>query len=339
MAQEPLRIVFVDTQTPEQLLWLREFARPFELTIEAPSTPDLAELQRLLAEADGVVVQRRPLTAEMIAASPRLRVIQKMGGWRDGIDLPAARARGIAVALMPLPGSMAVAEHAMALILACAKKIVLAHQLTVSGAYRDLGIEPKVTSERSHGFQWMKIQGLEELHGLTLGILGFGDIGNELAKRALAFDMRVVYHKRTPLPADLEAELGVSYASKDDMLRQADFVALTTPLTPETEKAIGARELALMKPTAYLINVCRGGVVDEDALVAALRAHRIAGAGLDVFVQEPVPYDHPYLTLDNVTLTPHIAGGKGGARERQMSAVLGNLKRFADGQPLEHRIA
>ena len=333
-----LRVLLLDVHEPDQLAWAQDLAGPLGLDLAAPLTPGRDELLGLLPAAEGLIVHHRPANAEAIEAASHLRLIQKYGGRRDGIDTDAARRRGIAVAIMPLAGAMAVAEHAMALVLACAKKIVPAHHLTVAGAYRDLGIQPAVTSERSHGFQWMKIPGLEELSGLTMGIFGFGDIGNEVARRALAFGMRVIYHKRTPLPADLETELDVAYAPKDDLLRQADFLVLTSPLTPETEQAIGERELSLMKPTAYLVNVSRGGVVDEPALAAALREHRLAGAGLDVFVQEPIPFDHPFLTLDNVTLTPHIAGGKGGARQRQMLAVLENLARFARGEPCLHRI-
>ena len=339
MSQHAHQIVFVDPMPADRLGELQELGKPFGLDVAAPATRDAAELDALLAEADGMVIQSRPLTPELLAAAPKARVVQKLGGRRDGIDLGTTRARDIAVALMTTPGAAAVAEHALALMLGCAKKLVPGHNMTVSGAYRELGIEPRVTSQRSHGFQWMKIPGLVELNGLTLGIFGFGNIGTEIAKRAQAFNMTVLYHKRHRLPADLESELGVTYADKDELLRDADFVVMISPLTPETEKAIGARELDLMKPTAYLINVSRGGVIDEPALVEALKANRIAGAGLDVFVQEPVPYDHPYLTLDNVLLTPHIAGGKGGAGQRQAVAVFENLKRFFDGQPMKQQIA
>jgi glyoxylate reductase len=334
----PFHVLLLDVHEQDQLAWTQDLAGPLGLDLTAPLTPSRDELLSLLSAAEGLIVHHRPASVEVIEAAPQLRLIQKYGGRRDGIDMEAARGRGIAVATMPLAGAMAVAEHAMALVLACAKKIVPAHQLTVTGAYRNLGIQPALTSERSHGFQWMKIPGLEELSDLTMGIFGFGDIGNEVARRARAFGMRVLYYKRTPLPADLEQELGVASASKDDLLRQSDFLVLTSPLTPETEKTIGERELSLMKPTAYLVNVSRGGVIDEPALAAALRDHRLAGAGLDVFVQEPIPFDHPFLTLDNVTLTPHIAGGKGGARQRQMLAVLENIARFARGEPCLHRI-
>jgi phosphoglycerate dehydrogenase-like enzyme len=333
------KIVFVDPMPANRFAGMQEMAEPFGLDVSTPATDDQAELDALLAEADGLITQRKPLTAELLAAAPKVKVVQKLGGRRDGLDLDAAKARNVAVALMTTPGAAAVAEHALALILGCAKKLVPSHHLTVTGAYRDLGIEPKQTTERSHGFQWMKIPGLEELNGLTVGIFGFGNIGTEIAKRTNAFDMTVLYHKRSRLPAEIEAELDVAYAEKDELLRTADFVVMISPLTPETEKSIGARELDLMKPTAYLINVCRGGVIDEPALADALRANKIAGAGLDVFVEEPVPFDHPYLSLDNVLLTPHIAGGKGGAGQRQAVAIFENLKRFFDGQPMKRQIA
>jgi len=151
--------------------------------------------------------------------------------------------------------------------------------------------------------------------------------------------MTVVYTKRRRLPAHVEASEQVSFLEKDELLRTADVVLLSTPLTPETEKMIGARELSLMKPTSWLINSCRGGVIDEDALVNALRDGTIAGAGLDVFLYEPIPYDHPLLTLPNVIVTPHIGGGTGGARDKQMQDVLANVAAFAHGETPTHRAA
>ncbi len=335
----PLHVVMADPQTPEMREFLQNLAREYDIQLDAPETGQLEALRPYLAEARGLITQKVPVDAELLAAAPNLQVIQKMGSRRDNLDVDAIRARGITLALLPLPGSMAVAEHAMALMLACGKKVVPAHQMTISGAYRDLGIQPKGTTERSHGFQWMKIPGLMEFSGLTMGIFGFGDIGTEIARRARAFDMEIIYHKRHRLEADLEAELDVSYASMDDLLRRSDVLVMISPLTPETEKTIGAAELEKMKPTAMLINVSRGGVIDEEALAAALREGKIACAGLDVFVQEPVPYDHPYLSLDNVVLTPHIAGGKGGARERQPRAAFANLQRFVNGERMKHQFS
>ncbi len=336
--ENKLRVVFLDPQSVDMRNYWQGLAAEYGFDFMSPFSGDDAEADALLAGADVFLVQRRPLTAAMINSAPKLKFIQKYGCRRDGIDLQAARQRGLGVALMSLPGTAAVAEHVFALMLSAAKRIVVAHQLTASGAYQQLGIQPQVTSERSHAFQWMKITGLEELRRLTLGIIGFGEIGTEVAKRAHAFEMDVIYHDHQQLEPDLEAELGVKYCSKDELLQRADFITLHAPHTPMTDKMIGARELTLMKPTAFLINCSRGGVIDEAALVEALHEHRIAGAGLDVFLQEPVPFDHPLLALDNVILTPHIAGGKGGARERQPRSVFANIRRVFDGQPVEYRI-
>jgi phosphoglycerate dehydrogenase-like enzyme len=339
MSSEKKQVLMVDPVAPEQLAFLQGIADSLDLNLTTPSEGEPGSLEALLKDADAVVVQRQAFDASEMLAAPKLKLIQKMGGRRDRIDVTAARERGIAVALMHLPGSVAVSEHAFALILALAKNIIQAHRDTASGAYRDLGIEPKVTSERSHSFQWMKMnERIVELRGQTLGIIGFGDIGNEIAARARAFGMQVIYFDRARLDADLEAELGVRYGSMEDVLRQGDFVTLHAPLSPASEKMIGAAQLALMKPTAFLINTSRGGVIDEPALAEALRSRQIAGAGLDVFVQEPVPFDHPYLSLDNVVLTPHIGGGRGGARDRQPRAVFTNIRKFFDNQPVDYRV-
>lgn len=323
-------VLLADPQTSDGLEFWKGFEKDYDVSIIAPETDEKKELLALVKDADAIITRQTVIDEEIIEAGTKLQLIQKMGSRADNIDLDAAKARNVHVAIMHLAGAQAVAEHAMMLVLACAKKVIIGHEMTVSGAYRDLGIEPKLTTQKSHGFQWMKIPGLVELNGLTMGIFGFGDIGNEIARRAKAFDMNIIYHKRHPLPPEMEEETGAEYVSKEDLFRRSDFLVMISPLTPETEKAAGAKELSLMKPTAYFINCCRGGVVDEDALVDVLKNHKIAGAGLDVYVYEPVPYDHPYLTLDNVTLTPHIAGGKGGAKERDPRKTLENIRQFKD---------
>jgi phosphoglycerate dehydrogenase-like enzyme len=333
------RVTMVDPQTKEDLSFLQDLAEQAGIVLTAPLGNEETELIEHLANADAVVVQRRPFNRDLMEAAPGLKLVQKMGGRRDGIDLAAAREHGVAVALMTLPGSAAVSEQVFTLLLVLAKKTLIGHQWTVEGAYRRIGAEPKVTSERSHGFQWMKMNDmLVELRQTTLGIVGFGDIGNEVAKRGRAFEMQVLYTDIHPLEPDLEIELGVQYKPLDDLLQSSDFVSLNLPLTPKTEKLIGARELALMKPEAFLINTSRGGIIDEQALVEALRSKQISGAGLDVFVQEPIPFDHPLLTLDNVVLSPHIGGGKGGARLRQPQAVFSNIQYFFSGQAVDYRI-
>ncbi|MCB0039309.1 MAG: hypothetical protein KDE23_06485 [Caldilinea sp.] len=336
----PFTVLFADPKGPADFEWITRLAPAQSLTLVAPEDASPAALAALLPGADAIVTQNVAITGEMIAAASRLKLIQRFGTRPDGIDLAAARAAGVAVATMPLHGCIAVAELAMTLLLALSKNLVRAHDATVTGAYRALGVEPILTEQRRHKFQWMNMQSqMREVTGHTLGIIGFGEIGTETARRARAFGMKVIYNKRTRLPASVELAEEVTYAEKDDLLQAADFVLLSSPLTPETEKMIGARELALMKPSAFLVNISRGGVIDEAALVDALQNGQIAGAGLDVFLYEPIPFDHPLLQCDNVILTPHIGGGTGGARDRQMSEVLANVARFAADGSLAHRVA
>jgi len=331
--------LFADPKTDADFEWIHKLEPAQALNLIAPADESDAALETLLPQADAIVTQRRPITAAIIQAAPRLKLIQRYGTRPDDVDLDAAKVADVWVATMPLRGCIAVAELAITLLLSLSKNLVKAHDATVRGAYRELGVEPIKTEQRRHNFQWMKLPGLLEVYGHTLGIIGFGEIGTESARRARALGMKVLYNKRNRLPAAVEEMEGVTFASKDELLQQSDFVLLSAPLTPETEGMIGARELAMMKPSAFLLNISRGGAIDEDALVAALNSGAIAGAGLDVFVYEPIPHDHPLLQCDNVILTPHIGGGTGGARDNQMRDVLNNVLAFARGGEISHRVA
>lgn len=332
------RVLMLDPSPESERDFMQSLLPEDGFTVAAVAATDVGPSSDLLADAEAIVTRSQPVTAETIAASPKLKLVQKYGGRPDRLDLDAARDAGVAVAVMPLCGCIAVAELTMTLLLALSKQLIEAHGTTVTGAYRELGLEPTPSSQRVHAFQWMKLPHLQEVRGQTLGLIGFGEIGTEVAKRARAFDMDVLYYKREPLPAEIETMLDVRAASLDDLLRQSDFVSLHVPHGDDTDRLIGARELALMKPTASLINTCRGPVVDEEALIAALSNGTIASAGLDVFTLEPLQHDSPLTRLDNVILTPHIGGGTGGAREKQMRDVLTNVVRFANGEPLRHRI-
>ena len=329
------RIVMLDPTSEADLEFFTSLLPEdgFELVA---SEPDTTASPDLLAGADVILTRSQPVDAATLAAAPNAKLIQKYGGRADRIDLDAAKSAGVPVALMPLSGCIAVAELAMTLILALSKELVVGHHATVDAAYQDLGIEPKLTSQRVIAFQWMGLRRIQEIRRKTLGIVGFGEIGTEIAKRARAFEMDVLYYKRDPLPAAMNESLGVKSASLDDLLAQSDFVSINVPHSDSTHRLIGARELALMKPSAYLINTCRGPVVDESALIEALQNNTIAGAGLDVFDYEPLPADSPLIDLartGNVILTPHIGGGTGGAREKQMRDVLDNIVRFTRGEP------
>jgi phosphoglycerate dehydrogenase-like enzyme len=230
---------------------------------------------------------------EFYRAAPRLKLIQLISAGYDRVDLEAARAAKIPVANNNGANSVAVAEHTLMLILAVAKKLVWQHNNVVAGKWR-IGDFAETR--------------LYEVAGKTLGIVGLGNIGKKVARRAQAFDMRVQYYDILRLTEDQEDALGVRFVLLDELLRTSDVVTCHVPLTDRTRGMMGARQFAMMKPTALFINTCRGPVVDEDALHKALTTKQILAAGLDVMVEEPPKADHPLFKLDNVTITPHTAG-------------------------------
>ncbi|HEU5011433.1 MAG TPA: NAD(P)-dependent oxidoreductase, partial [Roseiflexaceae bacterium] len=190
---ERLTVVFADPKTDADWAWMNALEPAQSLRLLAPADASDAALLALLPEADALVAQGRPVTAEIMDAAPRLKLIQRYGSRPDGIDVEAARARKIAVGTMPLVGCIAVAELAFTLVLALSKNLIRAHEATVTGEYRERGVEPIKTEQRRHNFQWMKLS-LQEVHGKTLGVIGFGEIGTETARRARAFGMNVIYN-------------------------------------------------------------------------------------------------------------------------------------------------
>lgn len=246
---------------------------------------------------------------ELMDRAPRLRMIANMAVGYNNIDVKAATARRIPVSNTPGVLTDATAELAFALILATARRIVEMDRLTRRGEFR----------------WWAPMLFLgTEVTGKTLGIIGLGRIGKAVARRGRGFDMRVLYHNRERMGIDEERELQVEYAGLSRLLAESDFISLHVPLTGETKHLIGERELARMKPTAFLINTSRGPVVDEKALVQVLRKRKIGGAGLDVYESEPALA--PGLTeLDNVTLLPHVGSGTLETRTRMASLAVENL--------------
>ncbi|MGH2617067.1 MAG: NAD(P)-dependent oxidoreductase [Thermomicrobiales bacterium] len=184
----------------------------------------------------------------------------------------------------------------------------------------------------------MRTRGFE-LAGKTVGLLGFGHVGREVAKRAKAFDTAIIYHDPLRAPAEVETALGATFVARDDLLRRADVVSVHAPLTPEMREMIGERELRLMSPQAVLINTARGALVDEQALIRALEEGWIMGAGLDVLAQEPPRPDHPLLRFPNVILTPHVAADTRDAYQTKMQAVFGNMQRVARGEAPLHGVS
>ena len=258
----------------------------------------------------------------MLARYPGLKVVSNFGVGVDHIDVKAATARGIPVGNTPGILDGATADLAFALILAAGRRVVEGDRYARG---------PKFTH-----YDPSAILG-REVHSSTLGIFGMGRIGRQVAMRARGFGMTVLYHNRN---RDDEAEiaLGARYATKADLLARADYIVLCVPLTPDTRGLIGAAELAQMKPTATLVNVARGAVVDKDALTEALKAKRIFAAALDVTDPEPLPRDHPLLTLDNVIITPHLGSATEETRRRMAELSVLNLLAGLEGKPLLHRV-
>ena len=283
---------------------------------------DVIGKEELLRGVSGADVLICPLSTrvdrEVFAAAPGLKVVANLGVGVDNIDLAEADARKVLVLNTPGVLTDTVADLAFALMLAVARRVV-----ELDGRLRDEGFP---------GWSFMPPYLGRDVWGATLGIVGLGRIGSEVARRARCFKMRILYHSRTRKPR-LEGELGCRYVGLDELLRESDFVVLCTPLTPETHHLIGERELSLMKPTAYLINISRGPVVDEGALVEALKEGRIAGAALDVFEREPEV--HPgLLELPNVVLTPHIGSATLETRRRMAAmAVDGVIKALSGEKP------
>jgi phosphoglycerate dehydrogenase-like enzyme len=315
-------VLYAEPLPPDLQPFVRAEVPPgWALEVVQSRSPD--ELRRRLAGAEFVVVATARVDAGFLAAAPHLRHVQHQGVGYDNVDVPACRARGVSVALTPEGTTTGVAEHTFLLLLALYKRLREAETRLRAGDW-------PVWELRSGSF---------EIAGKTLGLVGFGRIGQALARRAGAFEARVLYYDPFRPPPEVEQRLGVTYRPLDGLLGEADVVSLHLPLSPETRHLIGARELALMRPTAILLNTARGALVDEGALVQALASGGIAGAGLDVFEREPPQEGNPLLGMENVVLTPHIAAGSADAFRVKMRAVFANLARVARGEAPINQVA
>jgi len=283
-------------------------------------------------EFDGLVTQFAPVDCSLLESTSGLRVVLKMGRNYYNVDADAVRERGLIFGSVPRKGPNCVAELAMTLILALSKDLLISHKSVAEGAYRLRGLRPERTAQWKMAFHWMHHTQVHEVRGRILGIIGMGEIGCELSLRANVMGMRNLYYDIRRLPPELEQRFDVEYRDLNALLQESDYVSLHVPHTPETEKMIGLEELALMKQNAYLVNTCRGGVVDEEALIDALANNRIAGAALDVFTFEPLPADSPLCNMDNVILTPHIGGGTGTNRVLELSEALEEMVRILSGE-------
>jgi glyoxylate/hydroxypyruvate/2-ketogluconate reductase len=283
----------------------------FEVTAEPEEVKfGRNELAARLAGQDAAIVGlKERIGAAEIAGATRLRIVANLSVGYDNLDLDALSAAGIAVSNTADVLNESVADYAWALMLGAARRMSAAERWLRAGHW--------------HATEFKGWLG-SDVRGRTLGILGMGRIGQAIARRAVGFGMPVLYHNRSPLPEADERACNARYVDKQQLLRESDFLMLVLPLTAQTRHAIGAPELALMKPTAILLNVARGGIVDDAALAAALRERRLAGAGLDVFEGEPAV--HPgLLALDNVVLSPHIASATTETRRAMTSVAVDNV--------------
>lgn len=267
-------------------------------------------LAQQLADKDGAVTALSDrIDAALLERCPRLKAVCNIAVGYNNIDVPACAARGVMVTNTPGVLDNATADFTWTLILATARRLTEAEAWLRAGEWK--------------GWKLKQFLG-RDVHGATLGILGMGRIGQAVARRARGFDMTVLYHNRTRLAPEIERSVNASYVGFDELLAQADILTLNVPYSPATHHLIGAAQLARMKSSAILINVARGGVVDDKALVAALKDGRIAAAGLDVYENEP-KFLPEFLTLKNVVLAPHIASSTESTRRKMAMTAAQNL--------------
>jgi phosphoglycerate dehydrogenase-like enzyme len=309
------KILFCPTQPPHIMEMVKALTPAgFELI---PADIDTPQFYEAAAQAEYYLGFARRMGNDFFRAAPNMKLVQLTSAGYDQVDPEAAKKAKVPVSNNGGANAIAVAEHTMMLMLAVFKRCVQFHNSVVAGSWR-VGNPADV---RVH-----------EISGATLGLVGLGNIGKKVARRAKAFDMKVQYYDIKRLTEDQEDALGVRFVLFDELLRSSDVVSLHVPLDDSTRNMIGVRELAMMKRDAIVVNTCRGPVVDENALYAALKDNRIFGAGLDVMVEEPPQAKHPLFSLQNVIFTPHSAGPTWENYSARFRNGFDNIQRVAAGR-------
>jgi phosphoglycerate dehydrogenase-like enzyme len=309
------RIVLMDNGLSDMEVARALCPAGFDLSIQKTEGPAFLEACK---EAEYLVgFGHRGIDAGFYRGAPKLRLLQLLSAGYDTVDIEAARAAKVPVCNNGGANATAVAEHAVMLMLAVAKRLVWQHQSVVAGRWR--GNAPSQA-------------GIYELRGKVLGIVGLGTIGKRVARLAQGFGVSVIYFDVKRLTEAEEDALNVRFRLLNEVLRGCDILSLHVPLLPATKHMIGAAELAMMKPGAFLVNTCRGPVIDEKALIAALDGGHLGGAGLDVFDVEPTPADNPLLKLPNVVLSPHLAGPTADNQQARFRNAFDNCQRVARGE-------
>lgn len=315
--------IFITRKLPDEVV--NPLREKFDVTMwhsdEISMTYDEIKSQAKDAHALWTVLSDK-VDRALIESLPNLKVISNLAVGYNNIDVEAAKERGIIVTNTPGVLTETTADLAFSLLLATARR--------VTEAERDL--------RAGKWISWspMQLTGMD-VFGATLGIIGMGRIGEAVARRAKGFDMKVLYHNRSR-KIEAEEQFGFTYVELDALLQESDFIVLLTPLTAETKGLIGERELNLMKETAAIINVARGGIIDEKALYDALTTNKIWAAGLDVFELEPVPLDHPLLSLPNVTVLPHIGSASIRTRMAMMQMNADDIKAVLENKEPNNKV-
>ena len=288
-----------------------------EVFLVDSALPDEKKI-RLCKDIQALMVLSEPLDFSFLKSCPNVKLIQSSSAGNDLLDLKALAEMGIPVASGGGSNAIAVAEHAIGLML-----VVIRDLMTM---WRGTTIDRKWRGDRP------RRTGIE-ITGKTVGILGMGPIGSNVARLLRGFDTNTIFHDVVEIPGEVQRELKARPVAFEEIFRQSDIVTLHVPFNSRTLKLVGERELAMMKPDAYLINTCRGGVVDEQALYTTLKEGRIAGAGLDVLEEEPTPPDNPLFDLPNVVITPHSAAGSRESQQRSIEFCYSNIRRVLAGEP------
>jgi phosphoglycerate dehydrogenase-like enzyme len=312
------RVVVLDVLAAARVDQMRALLPP-GFTLDGGVAPGDEAMQALIRKADFAITGQVPVSGEVLRAATRLKLLHKWGVGVDNIDLAAARALGIGVARTTGSNALAVAEFTLGLMLSASRFLPYGHHMMQQGEWRGPGRLP--------GESLL-------LTGRTIGIVGLGAIGINVAKLLRGFGCAILYAKRTRLPAEEEQALGVRHASIDEIIETCDVVSLHCPLTPETEGLFDAAAFRRMKRSAVLVNVARGGVVNETDLCEALKARTIRAAAMDVFSIEPLPNDSPLLRLDNIVVTPHLAASTADTFEPTVRRMYRNMEHVARGEPV-----
>lgn len=287
---------------------------------------DKEEFRAALADADGVICESLKVGPDELALAPKLKIVQKFGTDTRNIDLDACAARGVAVRPLRRRVNVAVAEQAFTMMLAMAKKMCLLNHRIDEESLREAGFKPRMHDRRhAAAANWGRVHGLRTLFGSTVGCLGLGEIGREVAARANVFGANVLYYQRSRLPEEIEAPVGATYCAFDELLQRSDFVSIHLPMNDSTRGLIDAKAFAQMKDGSFLVNISRAAIIDREALMDVLESDRLGGVALDVHYEEPSPPDDPLKKYPKALLTPHTAVASRVNGVDDMEELIGNL--------------